>query len=85
MQLSPVAVGTHIVEVTVSDGVNQISQQIEVIVTAKPDLVVETVSISSATSSGNTFRDGEVARISIFVRNQGMGVAVGGNTAMKKR
>jgi len=77
LQLSPVAVGTHIVEVTVSDGVNQISQQIEVIVTAKPDLVVESVSISSATSSGNTFRDGEVARISIFVRNQGMGVAVG--------
>ena len=77
LQLAPVAVGTHVVEVTVSDGVNQISQQLEVIVTAKPDLVVETISITSSTTSGNTFRDGEVARISIFVRNQGMGEAVG--------
>ena len=75
--LSPVAVGTHIVEVTVSDGVNQISQQLEVIVTAKPDLIVESVTVESSTSSGSKLRDGDVARISIFVRNQGMGDAVG--------
>ncbi|MAZ24027.1 MAG: hypothetical protein CMB22_04390 [Euryarchaeota archaeon] len=75
--LSPVAVGTHIVEVTVSDGVNQISQQLEVIVTAKPDLIVESVTVESSTSSESKLRDGDVARISIFVRNQGMGDAVG--------
>lgn len=75
--LSPVAVGTHVVEVTVSDGVNQISQQLEVIVTAKPDLIVESVTVESSTGSGSSLKDGDVARISIFVRNQGMGDAFG--------
>ncbi len=75
--LTPVAVGTHIVEVTVSDGVNQVSQQLEVIVTAKPDLIVESLIVESTTGSGSDFRDGGVARISIYVRNQGMGDAIG--------
>jgi len=77
LTLAPVAVGTHIVEITASDGINQISQEIEVIVTAKPDLIVESVGVVDASTSGTDFSDGEVIRITIFVRNQGMGGAVG--------
>jgi len=77
LTLAPVAVGTHIVEITASDGINQISQEIEVIVTAKPDLIVESVGVVDASTSGTDFSDGEVIRITIFVRNQGMGEAVG--------
>lgn len=77
LTLEPVAVGTHIVEITASDGINQISQEIEVIVTAKPDLIVESVEILDALTTGTDFADGEVIRITIYVRNQGMGDAIG--------
>ncbi|MDP6871583.1 MAG: CARDB domain-containing protein [Candidatus Thalassarchaeaceae archaeon] len=77
LTLAPVAVGTHIVEITASDGTNQISQEIEVIVTAKPDLIVESVEIVDASTLGTDFSDGEVIRITVFVRNQGMGGAAG--------
>ena len=39
MVLTPVEAGTHSVRVTVSDGTNEVYQDFDVVVTAKPDLL----------------------------------------------
>ena len=51
ISLTPVEAGSHTLTVTVSDGENQDSQSIEVVVTAKPDLVVESVELRIGTNS----------------------------------
>ena len=43
--LTPVEPGTHIVEITVSDGTYTEVQDLEIIVTAQPDLTIENLEI----------------------------------------
>ena len=64
-------------EIVVSDGNSQYSQMIDVVVTSKPDLVVETISVSNPDTGGSGLRDGEVGTILSYVRNEGMGDAGG--------
>ena len=75
LSLSPVETGVHPVEIVVSDGTSQYSQIIDVIVTSKSDLLVETISISNSATGGSEMTDGQIGRIVAYVRNQGMGDA----------
>ena len=77
LTMNPVEVGVHSVEIVVSDGNSQYSQIIDVVVTSKPDLVVETILVSDTDSGGTVLSDGEVGRILSHIRNEGMGVAGG--------
>ena len=77
LTMSPVETGVHSVEIVVSDGNSQYSQMIDVVVTSKPDLVVETISVSNPDTGGSGLRDGEVGTILSYVRNEGMGDAGG--------
>ena len=75
LSLTPVETGVHSVEVIVDDGNSQYSQIIDVIVTSKSDLLVESISISNSVTGGSRMADGQVGRIVAYVRNQGMGDA----------
>ena len=75
ISLTPVDSGTHNLTITVSDGENQESQSMEVIVTAKPDLVVESIELRIGTNSQTEFIQGDVIEIAGFVRNEGRGSA----------
>ena len=77
LSLTPVETGVHPVEVTVNDGNNQYSEIIDVIVTSKSDLLVESVSITNSVTGDSMIIDGQVGRIVANVRNQGMGDASG--------
>ena len=77
LTMSPVETGVHSVEIVVNDGNSQYSQMIDVVVTSKPDLVVETISVSNPDTGGSGLRDGEVGTILSYVRNEGMGDAGG--------
>lgn len=75
ISLTPVDSGTHNLTITVSDGENQESQSMEVIVTAKPDLVVESIELRIGANSQTEFIQGDVIEIAGFVRNEGRGSA----------
>ncbi len=72
--LSPVEPGTHIVEISVSDGQFTDVQEIEVIVTAQPDLLIENIEIWKGSSQVESLDEGDVVQIKIYVRNQGRGI-----------
>ena len=73
--LTPVEPGTHIVEIMVSDGTYTEVQDIEVIVTAQPDLTVENLEIWKGNIIVDSVDEGDVIQLKIYVRNQGRGVA----------
>ena len=73
--LTPVESGSHIVEIGVSDGTNDISQSIEVVVTAKPDLLIESIDVRRDGLSVSELVDGDVIEIYAYVRNEGRGLA----------
>ena len=73
--LTPVMDGTHMVEIGVSDGTNHISQVIEVIVTAKPDLLIDSIDVRRDGLTVSELVHGDVIEIYAYVRNEGRGVA----------
>ena len=73
--LTPVDSGSHSVEISISDGTNEISQNIEVIVTAKPDLLVEMVDVRRDGASVTNLVDGDIIEIHAYIRNEGRGGA----------
>ncbi len=73
--LTPVDPGSHSVEISISDGTNEVSQDIEVIVTAKPDLLVEMVDVRRDGVSVTNLVDGDVIEIHAYIRNEGRGGA----------
>ena len=73
--LNPVESGTHSVRVTVSDGTNEVQQIVDVIVTAKPDLLVETIDVRRDGVSVTDLVDGDVIEIHAYIRNEGRGGA----------
>ena len=75
ISLTPVEAGEHTLTVTVSDGENQDSQSIEVVVTARPDLVVESMELRIGANSQSEFSQGDVVEIIGYVRNEGRGAA----------
>ena len=73
--LTPVDSGSHSVAISISDGTNEISQNIEVIVTAKPDLLVEMVDVRRDGVSVSNLVDGDIIEIHAYIRNEGRGGA----------
>ena len=73
--LTPVDSGSHSVEISISDGTTEISQNIEVIVTAKPDLLVEMVDVRRDGVSVTNLVDGDIIEIHAYIRNEGRGGA----------
>ena len=72
--LTPVAPGTHTVELTVTDGTYTVVQSIEVIVTAQPDLTIENIEIWRGGTSVTSVDEGDVVQLKVYVRNEGRGV-----------
>jgi hypothetical protein len=73
--LTPVEPGTHIVEITVSDETYSEVQDLEVIVTAQPDLTIENLEIWKGNVIVDSVEEGDVVQLKIYVRNEGRGVA----------
>ncbi len=73
--LTPVDSGSHSVTISISDGTNEISQNIEVIVTAKPDLLVEMIDVRRDGVSVSNLVDGDIIEIHAYIRNEGRGGA----------
>ena len=73
--VEPVEIGEHLLRVTVSDGVSEISRDIVIFVTSKPDLLVESVEIRVGGQESQTLSDGDVVELIGFIRNQGRGSA----------
>ena len=73
--LGPVEPGIHSLTITISDGTTEISREIQVIVTAKPDLLVERVEIRLGGLEGESLSQGDVVELVGYIRNQGRGAA----------
>ncbi len=73
--LTPVEPGIHSVEITVNDGNFTVSQSIEVIVTAQPDLTIENIEVWKGSTSLDSVDEGDVVQLKVYVRNEGRGVA----------
>ncbi len=69
--LEPVSKGNHLLEITVSDGELSVTQSIEVVVTAKPDLTIEMVEIWRDGSRVSQVHTGDVVEVHVHVRNLG--------------
>ena len=69
--LEPVSKGNHLLEITVSDGELSVTQSIEVVVTAKPDLTIEMVEIWRDGSRVSQVHNGDVVEVHAHVRNLG--------------
>ena len=61
--LSPVEPGTHIVEISVSDGQFTEVQELEVIVTAQPDLLIENIEIWKGSRQVESLYEGDVVQL----------------------
>ena len=75
LSLTPVEPGTQTLRLTVSDGTTNVSQDIEVIVTANPDLLVESIEVRYNGIASTSLVRGDVVQIVGFVRNEGRGAA----------
>ncbi|MAQ57609.1 MAG: hypothetical protein CMA47_05290 [Euryarchaeota archaeon] len=69
--MTPVSKGNHMVEVTVSDGEQSVTQAIEVIVSAKPDLAIEMVEVWKDGTRVSQVERGDVVEVHSHVRNLG--------------
>jgi|TARA_B110000116_G_scaffold35789_1_gene27771 hypothetical protein len=75
--MKPVDSGLHTVTITVNDSINEVSENIMVDVSAKSDLLVESVSIKRNGAEIFNAEDGDVVEITSYIRNQGRGTANG--------
>ncbi len=75
ISISPAESGTHEVEISVDDGTTVVIKSIQIIVVAKPDLMVESIEIRHGGSVAEDLFLGDVVEVVGFIRNQGRGVA----------
>ena len=73
--IEPVEIGEHVLIISVSDGTSEVSRSITVFVTAKPDLLVESIEIRVGGSEAQSLASGDVIEMIGFIRNQGRGSA----------
>ena len=73
--IEPVEVGEHVLTVSVSDGNSEISRDITIFVTSKPDLLVESMEVRVGGEESQALSDGDVIELIGFIRNQGRGSA----------
>tara|TARA_B100001113_G_scaffold294293_1_gene251203 strand:+ start:4537 stop:6909 length:2373 start_codon:yes stop_codon:yes gene_type:complete len=69
--LTPVQSGTHTVEIVISDGEFEISETIEIVVSAKPDLSVDEIEITKDGVKYEILEEGDIVQIISYVRNLG--------------
>ena len=69
--LTPVQSGTHTVEIVINDGEFEIKETIEVVVSAKPDLVIDEVEVTKGGEKYDILEEGDVVQIISYVRNLG--------------
>jgi len=75
ISMTPVESGSQSIIISVSDGTTEVSQEMEVIVTAKPDLLVESAEVRIGGVASSSFVQGDVIEIVGFIRNEGRGAA----------
>ena len=75
--LKPIDSGLHTITITVNDSINEVSESLMVDVSAKSDLLVESVSIKKNGVEVSNAKDGDVVEITSYIRNQGRGTANG--------
>jgi subtilase family serine protease len=63
--------GTHTVEIVINDGEFEIKETIEVVVSAKPDLVIDEVEVTKGGEKYDILEEGDVVQIISYVRNLG--------------
>jgi subtilase family serine protease len=73
--VKPVEIGEHVLEISVSDGTSEVSRNVTVFVTAKPDLLVESIEIRVGGVGSETLNNGDVVELIGYIRNQGRGIA----------
>ena len=73
--ISPVETGNHLLTISISDGNSEVSRDIEIFVTAKPDLLVESLEVRLGGLESEVLSQGDVVEIVGYIRNQGRGVA----------
>ena len=73
--IEPVEVGEHDLRISVSDGISEISREITIFVTSKPDLLVESLEIRVGGEESQSLSEGDVIELIGFIRNQGRGSA----------
>ena len=73
--VEPVEVGEHVLTISVSDEVSEVSREIAIFVTSKPDLLVESLEIRVGGEESQTLSEGDVIELIGFIRNQGRGAA----------
>ena len=73
--LQPVETGEHVLTISVTDGNSMITRDVVVIVTSKPDLLVESMEIRIGGLEANDLENGDVVEVIGFIRNQGRSTA----------
>ena len=75
--LKPVDSGLHSIIITVNDSTSEISESLIVDVSAKSDLLVESVSVRKNGAEISGAKDGDIVEIFAYIRNEGRGIANG--------
>ena len=75
--LTPIDSGIHTVSILVNDGENQVSENITIDVSAKSDLLVESITIRKNGADISNGKHGDIVEIIAYIRNEGRGSANG--------
>ena len=73
--LDPNAIGTHVVTISLTDGVTEINQSMSLIVTQRADIWVQSIGILDQNTGESSVTEGNDIRIDVFVRNSGNSIA----------
>tara|TARA_B100000945_G_scaffold269206_1_gene229996 strand:- start:207 stop:1406 length:1200 start_codon:yes stop_codon:yes gene_type:complete len=73
--LQPVETGEHLLTISVTDGNSMIARDVVIIVTSKPDLLVESMEIRIGGVEADDLENGDVVEVIGFIRNQGRATA----------
>ncbi|MBT3847411.1 MAG: hypothetical protein HOF57_06000 [Euryarchaeota archaeon] len=73
--LKPIDSGLHTISIVVNDTMNEITESIMVDVSAKPDLLIESLTIKRNGADISDARDGDIVEIYAYIRNEGRGSA----------
>ena len=74
--LQPVETGEHLLTISVTDGNSMITRDMVIIVTSKPDLLVESMEIRIGGLEADDLENGDVLEVIGFIRNQGRATAL---------
>ncbi len=69
--LTPIQSGTFTVEIIINDGIFELRETLEVIVSAKPDLIIDEIEVTKDGIKYDTLEKGDIVQIVSYVRNIG--------------